>query len=422
MKRRPGGRRSAARTVPTALPVLREIYSVLAGEPKLDRALRHLSEKIAAALGAHMCAFLLYDDASRELVAQPGAWGPPKEKATYRVRVDEPLTSSGRVFLTRQPMLSRDAERDPRVNPRFFRYWNCRSLIVAPLTAGHRTIGVLRVGHREPGVFTRDHLRLAAFAAEQAAVVLENARLYRRIREDVRELRRLSALKSQLLSTVSHDLLSPLSSVEGFLVMLLDGEAGPLTDRQKGFLSLCGQALRRVTALINDLLDHSRIEAGVVKVRPEPVDLGELLSAARQDHAVLARKKRLAFSFDPPKDLPRLSADPHRLRQVLDNLLSNAFKFTPEGGRVVLSARAGKREVVVSVKDSGVGLSPLEARRVFDRFYQVEKNISARARGTGLGLSICKALVERHGGRIWVDSVPGRGSDFQFTLPVSKPA
>lgn len=414
-----GGKGRGAPARPSALSVLQEVYSILAGEPEVEGTLRHVVEKVVKALRADVCAFLLFDDKTRELVTQPGGWGVPRgaEASVYRVAVNDPLTSSGRVFLSREPMLCEDAWKDPRVNPRFAKLWNYRSLIVAPLTVGERSIGVLRVGQRKPGRFGKDDLDLAVLVAEQAAVVVENARLYQRVRDDVKELQRLSEVKSQFLSMVSHDLLSPISSVEGFLSLLLREEVGSLSDRQRNFLTLCEKSLARVTSLIDDLLDHSRIEAGAVKMRPEALDLSALLAAVHQDHAAAAAEKRISFTVKEAPGL-RLTADPLRLRQVLDNLVRNALKFTPEGGRVALSARREEGEAVVSVKDTGIGLSDHERQRVFDRYYQVEKNVSRRARSAGLGLAICKSLIEHHGGRIWVDSAAGRGSDFQFSLPL----
>lgn len=415
-------RGAVARRRPRALSVLQEVYSILSREPDMEGTLRHVVQKVVKALGAHVCAFLLYDEKTRELVTQPGGWGVPDGEggSLYRVSVNDPLTSSGRVFLSRRPMLCADAWKDRRVNPRFAKSWNYRCLIVAPLIVGDRSIGVLRVGHRRPGHFTKDDLHLAALVAEQAAAVIENARLYKRVREDVKELKRLNDVKSQFLGMVSHDLLSPISSVEGFVGLLLreDAEVGPLTERQRNFLALCGKSLGRVTSLIDDLLDHSRIEAGAVKMRMEPLELGDILEAARRDHAAQAEEKKISLTADSPADPIGVTADPLRLRQVLDNLVRNALKFTPGGGSVSLSVRLQGAEAVVSVKDTGIGLSEHERIKVFDRYYQVEKDASKRARGAGLGLAICKSLVEHHGGRIWVDSVPGRGSDFQFSLPL----
>ena len=401
------------------LSVLRKVYAVLAGEPDLDKTLRHVVDEVADALAADVCAFLLHDETANELVTQTGAHGLPidDEPLLYRVRLDDPLTSSGRVFLMKEPFLSDDAQNDPAVNPRYARLWGYRSLIVAPLVVDGRSIGVLRVGRRQPNTFTQDHLRLAVLVAEHAAVVIANARLYRRFQESMRELQRLNEVKTEFLSTVSHELLSPISSVDGFLNLLMKEDVGPVNPRQRDFLTLCAKSLGRVMVLIDDLLDVSRIEAGVVKIRPETVHVEELLKAAHRDHAPAAKGKGLSFSVKSPSNLPALSADPHRVRQVVDNLLKNAFKFTPTGGKVLLSARADGKALTVSVKDTGIGLSPAEREKVFERYYQVGDR-ARRPQGAGLGLAICKSLVERHGGRLWVDSAPGRGSDFQFTLPI----
>ncbi len=400
------------------LVVLHEVHSLLDAEPDLSKTLRGVAKKVAEALGAEVCAFLLHEEATNELVTQPCAWGLPEGERSllYRVQV-EARTSSGRVFTDKKPLLVEDALRDPRVTARSAKLWNYRSLMVVPLVIGGKCIGVLRAGHNRPGMFSSDHLRLAGLVAEHAAVVVENARLYRRVQEDMKEFRRLSDLKTDFLSMVSHDLLSPLSSVQGFVSLLLKGEAGDLAPRQAEFLGICAKALQRVTLLIDDLLDHSRIEAGVVKLCPEPVDAVDILESARRDHEPSAREKGVELSSNIPGSLPRLTADPQRLRQVLDNLLRNALKFTPKGGRVVLSARAGKKELVVSVTDTGIGLSVEEMEKIFEKYYQVEGAYSKRVRGSGLGLAICKSLVERHGGRIWVESTPGEGSRFHFSIP-----
>lgn len=401
------------------LAVLQDIYSVLAEGPGLDRILRQVAPRVARALGADVCAFLLHDPASGELVTQPGAQGLPGtgEPLLYRVRLDDPLTSSGRVFLSGKPLLCADAQRDKRVNPRYAKLWGYRALVVAPLVAGGRCIGVLRAGHKRAGVFGRDHVRLAMMVAGHAAVVVENARLHDRAERHVQELKRMNDAKTEFLSMVSHELLSPLSSVGGFLSLLRRGEAGPVAPKQEEFLALCERSVERVTRLIDDLLDVSRIEAGVVKIQKETVDLPALLAAATRDHAPQADAKGVRLEA-APGDVPPAVADPYRLRQVVDNLVSNALKFTPEGGKVLLSCRRTAEGAEVSVKDTGIGLSESERERVFERFYQVEPAGGPRRRGAGLGLAICKSLVALHGGRIWVESVPGKGADFRFTVPL----
>jgi GAF domain-containing protein len=244
------------------LTALQEVSSVLSGEPDLAEVLKETTRIVAAALGADICAFMLYDEATQELVTQPGAHGLPDAEELLRVRVDDPLSTSGRVFLSGKPFLSDDALKDPAVNQAYARRWNVRSLMSVPLIVEKRPIGVLRVGHRAPNVFSQDHVRLASLVAEQAAVVVQNARLYQQVQQNVRELERLSNSKTEFLSMVSHELRTPITALKGFLSILQAGQAGPLTEKQDKFLALSKQSLMRLSLLINDLVDSSSIEAG----------------------------------------------------------------------------------------------------------------------------------------------------------------
>lgn len=401
--------------------LLRQIYSVLAVGADMTATLRRTAGRVARVLGAEVCGFLLHDETSGDLVFQSGSWGLPetRDPLRFRVRADDVSSYSGRVFLTRKPLLLSDTGSDRSTSARSTRFANYRSLLVVPLIVGKRCIGVLRAGHRRANRFSTGGLRLAALVAEHAAVVVENARLYRRVQEDVEQLRRLDRMKSEFLSMVSHELQSPLTSVLSFADLLLQGEAGPVSGRQKDILSLCRASLDRVMLLIRDLLDHGRIESGLVSLKPEPVDCRGLAAESFQAHGPMASEKGISLSLEDSATLPLVTADPHRLRQVIDNLLGNALKFTPKGGKVVLSLRRGEGGVVVSIRDTGIGLSETEKERIFEKYYQATPGASRRVRGTGLGLAIAKSLVEHQGGRIWVDSSPGAGSDFQFSLPAA---
>src|SRR5262245_44855131 len=172
---------------------------------------------------------------------------------------------------------------------------------------------------------------------------------------------------------VSHELLTPLTSTKGFVAIVLNKEAGALTAQQEQFLTIANQSLDRLMLIIDDLLDFSRLEAGKVKIQPVSTDLADLLEQARRDNSATAKKRKISLELQPLPPLPRVLADPHRVRQVVDNLITNAMKFSPEKGRVILSARERGDDVVVSVKDTGMGIPASECERIFERFYQVDK-------------------------------------------------
>jgi PAS domain S-box-containing protein len=231
-------------------------------------------------------------------------------------------------------------------------------------------------------------------------------------------------LKSEFVATVSHELRTPMTSIRGYVDVLLMGAAGAMNENQTHFLSIVKNNTERLNILVNDLLDVSRIESGRVTLSPQALDLREVAEDVIGD--VLRRSqeenKPMALSLDAPKKLPRVYGDAERVRQVLGNLVDNAYHYTPENGTITVDIQPlnGGHEVQVDVKDNGVGISLEDQERVFERFYRGEHPLVLATPGTGLGLSIVKQIVDMHKGRIWMKStgVPGEGSTFSFTLPV----
>jgi two-component system NtrC family sensor kinase len=236
---------------------------------------------------------------------------------------------------------------------------------------------------------------------------------------DITELKKLDRLKTDFISTVSHELRTPMTSIKGFIKLILVEELGPITPQQRECLSVADQEADHLTHLINDLLDISRIEAGRLQFTWARLAPGELIAQVLQTLRPQAGERRLYLEADIPNGLPAVRGDRQRVIQILTNLVENALKFTPPGGRVGVGAAAEEGMLRVWVTDTGVGIPVHALSRVFDRFYQVD-GAGARSRsGTGLGLAIVKQLVELHGGRSWVESRPGRGTTFTFTLPLA---
>jgi PAS domain S-box-containing protein len=231
-------------------------------------------------------------------------------------------------------------------------------------------------------------------------------------------------LKSEFVATVSHELRTPMTSIRGYVDILLMGAAGALNENQTHFLEIVKNNTDRLTILVNDLLDISRIEAGHVILSPQSLDLRAVAEDVLAD--ILRRSqeenKPMAFSLDAAKDLPRVRGDAERVRQILGNLVDNAYHYTPQNGRITVHLHAENgTEVQVDVQDSGVGISEEDQARIFDRFYRGEDPLVLATPGTGLGLAIVRQLIEMHEGRIWLTSEgEGKGSTFSFTLPVEK--
>lgn len=231
-------------------------------------------------------------------------------------------------------------------------------------------------------------------------------------------------LKSEFVATVSHELRTPMTSIRGYVDVLLMGAAGAVNENQSHFLDIIKNNTERLSILVNDLLDVSRIESGRVTLSPQALDLREIAEDVIGD--VLRRSqeenKPMALSLDAPRRLPHVYGDIERIRQILGNLVDNAYHYTPENGTITVRIHTpnGGREVQVDVKDNGVGIPLEDQNRVFERFYRGEHPLVLATPGTGLGLSIVKEIVEMHRGRIWMKSsgTPGDGSTFSFTLPV----
>jgi PAS domain S-box-containing protein len=240
---------------------------------------------------------------------------------------------------------------------------------------------------------------------------------------DVTKEREAERIKDEFVSLVSHELRTPLTSIKGYVDLLIDGDAGEVTEEQMEFLEIVKSNSDRLVMLVNDLLDVSRIEAGRINLRLQSVDLARSIDEAATSLRPLIEQKGQSLRLELPEDLPNVMADRDRVAQIVINLLSNAHKYTLEGGSVTVRAQVGGDEVQVEVSDTGVGMTPDERDKLFTKFFRAQNPATQDISGTGLGLNIVKSLVDRQGGRIWVTSEPMKGSTFTFTIPTdSKPA
>lgn len=297
--------------------------------------------------------------------------------------------------------------------------------LVVPISVQDVDLGELVFDVREDGQpWTEEDRALAEAVSTQLAVALQDARSNQLTQNALAEMREADRLKTQFLANMSHELRTPLNSIIGFSRVILKGIDGPITPQQEEDLKAIYNAGQHLLGLINDVLDLSKIEAGKVELAFGEVELKEILRGVMSTAEGLVKGKPIELITDIPDELPKITADSIRLRQVLLNLVSNAVKFT-ERGQIGVSARTidsgGRPEIVVAVFDTGPGIAPDDQRKLFEPFSQVDTSPTRKTGGTGLGLSICRHLVELHGGRIWVESVPGEGSTFAFTLPVEPP-
>ena len=277
----------------------------------------------------------------------------------------------------------------------------------------YRVIGALSVGNRVSArSFSGHDCQLLLALADYAAIAIENSRLYD-------EVRLADRAKSEFVSFVAHELRTPMTSIRGYAELLAKGAVGPLTPQQEEFLATILSNAERMQVLVSDLRDISRIELGQLQLELKPVRLTEALENGLEATRAQIDARSQRLELDVPDDLPPVYADPARLEQVLINLLSNAYKYTPEGGQIRVRARRQNGDVHCAVSDSGIGISPEDQARLFTKFFRSEDPAVREMPGTGLGLCIVKSLVELQGGHIIVESQLGRGTTFAFTVPVA---
>jgi signal transduction histidine kinase len=328
------------------------------------------------------------------------------------------------------------------------RHLDCAGIAAAvPLFAKDRMQGALLLGAREGGGhFSPDDIDLLDALAAPLALAIENATLYEKMEEKVRERTRAleeaktaaesaNRAKSEFLSNISHELRTPLNSIIGFSEVMQDGAAGPLSPDQQAYVKDIWESGRHLLRIINNILDLSKIEAGAMELELDEFYLKELLEGSLSLFRERARKNGITLSSEVGDEIDLVLADKTRIKQVALNLLANAVKFTPAGGAVRIAARRIQGSLVngqgesprnsepgadcieVSVTDTGIGMSSGDCKRLFQPFLQLDNTLTKKYEGTGLGLHLSRKIVELHGGRIRVESEPGKGSRFSFTLP-----
>jgi len=291
-----------------------------------------------------------------------------------------------------------------------------RAEAAIPLKVGNKVLGVFDLQSDMQNRFNEDEVRIHVTLAAQVAVALQNAMLYAEQLEVADRLREVDRLKSEFLASMSHELRTPLNSIIGFADVLLEGIDGPLNDRMSEDVTLIRDSGKHLRTLIGEILDMSKIEAGVMELYYDDINVAELAEEIAAHARALAKGKKLDIDVDISTELQTIEADRTRLTQILFNLMGNAVKFTEEG-KVTLTLEDRNGDLLASVRDTGIGIKKEDIPTIFEQFRQIDGSLTRKAGGTGLGVPISKSLVELHGGEMWVESEPGEGSVFSFTIP-----
>jgi len=328
--------------------------------------------------------------------------------------------ASARCILTRSVVHISDVREDPDYVLLGLAETNkFRSILSVPMLRDGNPIGAITVAAPRAVPFPDKQVEVLKTFADQAVIAVENTRLFNEIQDKTHQLEVANRHKSEFLANMSHELRTPLNAVIGFSEVLLERMFGEVNPKQEEYLNDILSSGKHLLSLINDILDLSKIEAGRMELESQPFDL----PAALDNALTLIRERaarhglRLEVTVDP--GLGEVKGEERKVKQVLLNLLSNAVKFTPEGGKISLSASLNDGMAEISVTDTGVGIAREDQEAIFEEFRQVGSDYARKREGTGLGLALARRLVALHGGKLWVESEPGKGSTFTFTLPVS---
>jgi signal transduction histidine kinase len=328
----------------------------------------------------------------------------------------------GRLAMTSEPVAIRDVADASTYQSRvraLLTDFGYRSLLAVPLLRENHLLGGLVVNRKRAGDFAPAAVELLKSFATQSALAIQNARLFREIDDKSRQLEVASRHKSEFLANMSHELRTPLNAVIGFSEVLAEGMFGELNAKQAEYVRDIMESGRHLLSLINDILDLSKVEAGRMELELAEFDLASVVDGALLLMRERANRKGIELAREAvDASIPNVRADERKVKQVLLNLLSNALKFTPDGGRVAVRIAARDGMVAVAVSDTGVGIAKQDQQAVFEEFRQVG-SAAKRVEGTGLGLALVRKFVELHGGCIGVESEPGAGSTFTFTIPAA---
>jgi len=392
------------------LEISRELTSTLALGPLLSK----IVDTAAQLTVSEDASILLRDARTGELRFRTATGEKSEQLADIPVPVEGSI--AGEVMKSGEPMIVTDAQQDPRHFGGVAQQIGSetRSLLAVPMLIRDRCIGVLEVLNKKGDLpFGQDDVDALKTLAAQAAVAIENTRLIGALRTAYKRLGELDKLKSDFISIASHELRTPLSLILLYAAVLQEQMGGS----GAGEIDAVLRAATRLKHIIETMLNLRYLETGQMDLIPHRFDLRTEVQSACEDYQALAETGGVILKATLPDEEMPIYADQEKIRVVVDNLISNAVKFTPAGGQVRVALRSRGDDLEFSVADTGVGIPQEELERIFERFYQVEDHMTRRQGGMGLGLSIVRGLVDLHGGRVWAESVPDQGSRFVVLLP-----
>ncbi|MBE7556462.1 MAG: GAF domain-containing protein [Anaerolineales bacterium] len=388
----------------------RELQSSLELKNVLDISLTRAMDALGVEMGLMGVIRTQDEESGLYLLAQRGM---PMEMGRYK-RDPWPLTKGimGRVVRTGELAWVNDITQEKDYVPNSHR---TRSVLAVPVIREDRVIGIINLESTTPDYFTSDDVSFIKLLVGPAAVAIQNAQLFEQVKE-------ANQAKTEFMNIASHELKIPMTSIKGFSKLLQMGAGGSLTEKQNEFLGVISNNVDRMARLVNDLLDVSRIEAGRIRLEIENVQMRDVINDVLESVQTQIQNKRLDLKVNVSDNLPELRADYSRMVQIMTNFVSNAYKYTPEGGSIMVNAvpcnNGSLQGVTITIKDTGYGISVEDQAKLFTKFFRSSDQNIRDEPGTGLGLSITKSMIEAHGGELTFESELGKGTSFTFTMPL----
>jgi len=400
------------------LEALRDVGDAVGSSLDLDEVLDRIVSNAVRLTATDGGSIMVYDESGDSFHVRAAFGSSPDLLERLRaITIDRESTLVGRTALEHQPLEVPDlahADLDPHLDILFRDGW--RSVLAVPMLRGEKILGVLVIRRRSTGTFPPDVTELLQTFASQSALAIVNARLFRELQTKTRELEIAGRHKSEFLASMSHELRTPLNAVIGFSEVLLDRMFGEINERQDEYLHDIRNSGRHLLELLNEILDLSKVEAGQMVLEPSTFIVGSAVDYTLTMVRERATQHAITVTVDVADDIGTIEADELRFKQVVLNLMSNAVKFTPDGGSVSVRAYREGTDLMVTVTDTGIGVPPEDQERIFESFQQGRRG-APKEEGTGLGLTLSRRFVGLWGGRMWLESTPGVGSTFGFSVP-----
>jgi signal transduction histidine kinase len=399
---------------------LRRVYEIqrrITSTIDLDKATESIVENAPYITRFQYCLIYLLDPNERWIVSVRAPESVEKKFGRLKFNLDE-LVASRIAMEERKPLFIEDARTYENISKRIVSLLGICSGIVLPLISRGRVLGVMWLYTTDRKVhFDENDRRSATALADQAAGVIDTARIHKELEESYEKLKDLDRTKMEFFTLISHELRNPLAIIKGYAELLYDGTLGPVNDKQKDKLARIRGNVDKLADMVGKMSEISSLESRKYTVDRVPVSLGDMAGEIAETMGFLFKNKRIALNVDIPENLPLVEVDRKKMEQVLLNLLNNALKYTPEGGHVTITAEDRPTDILVSVWDTGIGIPQKDLDKIFSGFYHSGYKLSYEYKGPGLGLAISRKIIEGHGGRIWAKSEVGKGSTFYFTIP-----